>query len=378
MTRIIAHLDMDAFFASVEERDHPRLKGLPIAVGSDPMEGSGRGVVSTANYKAREYGIRSALPISKAWQYSEKAKREGQPEVVFLPVDMRRYAEVSDNIMKIIRRYSETIEESSIDEAYFDLSYVFDLVPKAELSDFLKLGFGKSEEVAQALKNEIWKKEKLTASIGIGPNKLIAKIASDMQKPDGLTVITSEDAEKFLEPLTIRKIPGIGPKTEKYFHGLGIYKIKDLKKFPQNELEKILGKWGSEIYRKARGIDDSPLVEEYEIKSVGEQETFSRDTLDFRFVLDRLDFLARNVIRRFRRNGFDRYRTVTVTVRFSDFETKTRSHTRENPASDLKTLKAEAIRLIMPFFDGRENPKRKLIRLIGVRIEKLENSQNQS
>lgn len=362
-------MDMDAFFAAIEERDNPRLKGLPIVVGADPLEGKGRGVVSTANYKAREYGIHSAVPISKAWELSEKAKREGKAEAIFLNGHYKKYGEVSERIMEIVRKYSKAVEQASVDEAYFDLS-------GAKLREFPELSsdrksFEKAREVCEKIKEEIKEKEKLTASIGVGPNKLIAKIASDMQKPDGLTVIYPELVEGFLEPLSIRKIPGIGPKTEQFFNARGIRIVKDLKKHNLVEMEEMLGKWGEDLYYKIRGIDDSPIVEEYEAKSIGEQVTFQNDTLDFNFVFTRMETLCQDVFRRFKESDFKSFRTVTITVRFSGFETKNRSHTLSKPASTLKTLTIESTRLLMPFFDSRENPRRKLIRLVGVRIEKL-------
>ena len=198
MIRIIGHLDMDAFFASVEERDNSRLAGSPLVIGSDPEEGRGRGVVSTANYKAREYGIRSALPISTAWRLSEAARAKGLPPATFLEVDMHRYSEASQRIMAIIRRHAEHVEEASVDEAYFDLSFAD--------------SYERAAEIAHAIKDEIRTRERLTASVGIGPNKLIAKIASDKNKPDGFLVVRDNEAETFLAPMAIRKIPGVGPK----------------------------------------------------------------------------------------------------------------------------------------------------------------------
>ena len=357
LMRIIAHLDMDAFFASVEERDRPRLKGRPIVVGADPKEGHGRGVVSTANYKAREYGIHSAMPISNAWRLGEEARKKGKPEVVFLSGDFKNYGEVSVRIMNIIRAYAPLVEEAGIDEAYFDLSF--------------SGSYEKAEEICRKIKTEIKRKEKLTASCGIGPNKLIAKISSDMQKPDGLTVIREEDVDKFLEPLPIRKIQGIGPKTEVFFHRKGARTVHDLKKFSQNELEDMLGKWGAELYGLIRGIDHSPVKTEYEIKSIGEQETFEKDTRDTQFIMGRLKVMCRQIIQSLHKSDFKKFRTISISVRFADFETKTRAHTLKEPKGDSDTLEFEAARLLFPFFDKRENPKSKLFRLIGVRIEKL-------
>lgn len=349
---------MDAFFAAVEERENPRFKGLPIVVGADPKEGLGRGIVSTANYKAREYGIHSAQPISTAWRLSEKAAKQGKPRAVFLPPNFDTYSRVSEEIMAIVHKYVSVVEEASIDEAYLDLSFVG--------------SYEKAVEICRQIKTEINEKERLTASVGIGPNKLIAKIASDYQKPDGLTVVKEEESEKFLEPLPIIKLPGIGPKTETKFHALGIKTIKDLKKFTKKELQEMLGKWGIELYEKARGRDESPLIEHWVPKSIGEQETFEKDTLNPDFIFSRLKALCQNVFKRFSESGFRGFRTITITVRFADFQTKTRSHTLAAPANDFQTLHFEATKLLMPFLDRRENPKRKLIRLIGVKVEKLE------
>lgn len=363
--RIIGHLDMDAFFAAVEERDKARIKGLPIAVGSDPDEGRGRGVVSTANYKAREYGIHSALPISTAWKLSQKAKNEGKPEVVFLPVDFKKYGEVSGRIMEIIRIFVPVVEEASIDEAYFDLSFC--------------KNYEKAEELGKKIKAEILKKEKLTCSVGIGPNKLIAKISSGFKKPNGFTVIKESEAEDFLEPLKIRDIPGIGPKSEIMFNKLGIKTVKELKKLSKAQMDDLLGKWGDELHFKIRGVDDSPLVLDWEVKSIGEQETFLHDTRDANEVIDKVKQLAHQVFRRFKekrlpagRQGFGSFKTIAITVRFSDFETKSRAHTLKEPAKSPQILEFETLKLLLPFLDKRENPRQKGFRLLGVKIEKFD------
>lgn len=359
---IIAHLDMDAFFAAVEERDNPQFAGLPIAVGADPRDGRGRGVVSTANYEARMYGIHSATPISTAWRLSQKAIEEGNPEVIFLPVDMEKYLAVSQKIMKIVRQVAGSrtaIEPVGMDEAYLDLSTL--------------KSHEKAQEICQKIRTRIKEKEHLTASFGIGPNKLIAKIASDMEKPEGLTIITKKGALETIAPLPIRKIPGIGPKTEEKFKELGVETIEDLRKFSKEEMGEMLGKWGLDLYEKARGRDSSPVVEEKPPpKSIGEQETFQEDTLDPDFIFKRLSELCQRVIERYKDSDFTSFKTVVVTVRFSDFQTKTRTQTLKEPASSFETLRSEAMKLILPFLDKRENPKSKPIRLLGVRIEKLE------
>jgi DNA polymerase IV (archaeal DinB-like DNA polymerase) len=370
--RIIGHLDMDAFFASIEERDNPRLAGRPIVVGADPENGRARGVVSTANYAARAYGIRSALPISKAWAFSEAAKKKGLPPAVFMGVNMQKYAEVSSRVIAILEKYSPTVEQASVDEAYFDMSSAG--------------SYEKAREVARAMKKEIKNKERLTASVGIGPNKLIAKIASDCEKPDGLTVVQEDDAENFLAPLGIRVIPGVGPKSEEQFKKLGIKTVGDARRLSREQLTEMMGKWGSELYEKLRGRSDSPLVTEYIAKSIGRHETFAHDVppgeklADRKFLEKALAELAEDVWLNFRsdtaRGDHSTFRKVTITVRFADFKTVTRTTTLAEPvaAADPKAseiLRFQALRLFMPFLDRRENPGRKSLRLLGVRVEDL-------
>ncbi|MFZ5861674.1 MAG: DNA polymerase IV [Nitrospirota bacterium] len=355
--RIIAHVDMDAFFAAVEERERPHLTGLPIAVGADPMDGKGRGVVATANYPARVYGLHSAMPITQAWRRSEWARRQGKPAVVFLRPNFAQYAETSARIRAIVERHASTIEQAGIDELYVDLSATG--------------SYERAREMALAVKRDIVAHERLTASIGLGPNKLIAKIASDAHKPDGLTVVEAQDAEAFLAPLSVRKIPGIGPKTEAALRQQGITLVQDLKPFSQADLVERFGKWGRALYERVRGRDEDPVQESNEVKSIGEQETFLRDTLDSQTLVEHLKAMSRDVMARLTHAGYASFRTVVVTVRFADFETKSRSHTLPRATDSVKVLEVEVMKLFLPFLDRRENPRRKLIRLIGVRVEKL-------
>jgi DNA polymerase IV (DinB-like DNA polymerase) len=354
---IIGHLDMDAFFAAVEERDHPEWGGLPLVVGADPREGRGRGVVSTANYPARRYGIHSAMPISRAWELAEAARRRREPETIFVTPNFPRYAEFSRRIMAIIRRHVPVVQVVGIDEAYLDLGFC---------QSFLR-----AQDLCRTIKEEIKAQEGLTASVGIGPNKLVAKIASDHQKPDGLTVVRAEDAEDFLAPLPLRKIPGVGPKTEQFLARQGMRKGADVKRFAPEELERLLGKWGLVLYEKVRGRGSAVLKTSREPKSIGEQETFSVDTMDLGFLFERLWGMCRGVLKSLKEEGFQTFRTVVVTVRFADFETHTRYHTLAGPVNSRRVLQFEAMRLLMPFLDRRENPQRKLFRLLGVRLEKL-------
>ncbi len=355
--RIVAHVDMDAFYAAVEERYHPELRGRPVVVGADPKGGRGRGVVTAANYAARRYGIRSALPISRAWRLAEAARRRGEPAAVFVRGHHALYREVSERIMTILAEGADAFEEASIDEAYLDLSSLGD--------------FDRAAEHARRLQRTIREQEGLTCSVGIGPNKLVAKIASDFRKPDSLTVVRPEEVRAFLDPLPIRVIPGIGPKTETFLHGKGITTVGDLRATDPATLRAWFGKWGEDLAQKARGVSESPVSNAWEPKSIGEQETFEEDTLDPAQVLERARVLATGVFRRLAASGFSGFRTVTVTVRFADFVTRSRSHTGPVPLATEAELQREARRLLEPFFDARENPTRKRIRLIGVRVEKL-------
>jgi DNA polymerase IV (DinB-like DNA polymerase) len=361
--RIVVHVDMDAFYAAVEERYNPALRNLPVVVSVDPKEGKGRGVVTTANYMARRFGIRSALPVSRAWRLADAARKRGEPATVFIPPNFHLYREVSARIMQIFENSADSFEEASIDEAYLDLSSLENL--DAAVAHVL------------GLKTVIREKEQLGCSIGIGPNKLIAKIASDRNKPDGLTVIKPEMVREFLDPLPIRVIPGIGPKGEGFLHQQNIRTVKDLSEIPEITLTEWFGKWGQRLFEKARGIDDSVVSNEWTRKSIGEQETFEQDTRSLPLVTERLHGMAQHLITKLREKQFAGFRTITLTVRFADFETKNRSRSvkngtlLDNDAESLRLMKEHAQELLLPFFDACENPRGKAIRLIGLRLEKL-------
>ncbi len=354
---IIGHLDMDAFYAAVEELDHPEWRGLPLVVGAEPLDGRGRGVVSTANYPARRYGIHSATPITRAWALAQAAKGRGEPETIFITPNFPRYSEISRRIMALIRRHVPVVQEVGIDEAYLDLKFAG--------------SFAKARDICLKIKGEIKAREGLTASVGVGPNKLVAKIASDFQKPDGLTVVTAAEAEAFLAPLPIRQIPGVGPKTEQFLARRGVRRVEDVKRFTPEELQELLGKWGLALFEKVRGRGSAILRTGRQAKSIGEQETFAEDTLDLEFLFERLWAMCQGVLNSLKKDGFLTFRTVVVTVRFADFATHTRSHTLPHPINSWRSLQFEAMKLFMPFLDRRENPHRKLIRLLGVRLEKL-------
>lgn len=357
-SKIIAHLDMDAFFASVEERDKPWLKGLPIVVGSDPLGGEGRGVVSTANYKARAYGIKSALPIRKAWEYSERARKVGKPAAAFIVPRSKKYGDISKMIMEMLRMHTPLVYQTSVDEAYFDLTHTH--------------SFKRAKERAREIKGEIKKELGLTCSIGIAPNKMVAKIASDFRKPDGLTVVKPRMVETFLDPLPLRALPGLGPKAEQKLNRIHVYTVRDLKMLSWEKLEELFGSLGFSLYQKARGIASDTLATAHEpAKSIGEHDTFAEDTTNLNFVLGRLAHMAEHIIERMRKAGFREFRTIVLTVRFADFETKTRSLTTAEAALCLEDLERRATKLVLPFFEKRENPHKKKIRMVGLRIEKL-------
>ncbi|HEX6175528.1 MAG TPA: DNA polymerase IV [Candidatus Binatia bacterium] len=361
--RIIVHVDMDAFYAAIEERHNLALRGLPVVVGADPKEGRGRGVVMTANYQARKFGIRSALPISRAWRLAQAARRRGEPETIFVRSNFQLYETVSNRIMQIFERFSDAVEEASIDEAYLDGSS--------------HESFEQAHASMMTLKREILEQEGLGCSIGIAPNKLIAKIASSRSKPNGLTVITQQEVQKFLDPLPIRVIPGIGPKSEAFLHQQNVRLVRELREIPQATLTDWFGSWGLRLFEKAQGIDDSPVSNEWIRKSIGEQETFEHDSRDLALVRERLERMAERVLAKLRTNEFSGFHTLTLTVRFSDFVTRNRSRTiKSGIALDkngdaLRLIQKHVLELLLPFFDARENPRGKAIRLIGLRLEKL-------
>lgn len=349
---------MDAFFAAVEERNNQHLVGRPVVIGADPKKGMGRGVVSTANYEARKHGVRSGMPISEAWRRC--------PHAAFLIPDIDLYTSVSDRIFSALSTLVEKESDASSGKEFS--------IERASIDEFCVEARGflweESTRLAEAFKNVIREGEQLTCSVGVGPNPLVAKIASDFEKPNGLTMVKLEDVMDFLGFLPVRKIPGIGPKTERILADRGIKIISDLRKMTHEELVQEFGKWGGGMYERARGIDETRVGIQEDQKSIGEQETFERDTRDWGVLTERLLAFCEDVWERMQREQVAP-RTVVITVRFADFETKTRSRTLANPARSLETFKQEALALLMPFFDSRENPQHKAIRLIGVRGEKL-------
>ncbi len=342
--RVILHVDLDAFFPSAEVREHPELKGKPVIVGADPKGGTGRGVVSSASYEARKFGVRSAMPISRAWKLS--------PDGVYLRPHFDLYIPASNSIMEILRSHADRFEQGGIDEAYLDIS--------GRMKDF-----DEAEDFAKHLMEEVLEKEHLTCSIGVAPNKMVAKIASDFKKPYGLTVVKPEKVKDFLFPLEVRKIPGIGPKTEKALLELKIETIKDLASMKPEVLIRLFGAWGARLPEFANGIDNREVIEEYEAKSIGRDTTFEKDMDDEEQILRVLDELAEEVHADVIANGF-KFKTITVRIRYEHFDTHTSSRSLLFTTNDLDILKNNAKRLIDPFLKGK-----KKVRLIGVRVSNL-------
>jgi DNA polymerase IV (DinB-like DNA polymerase) len=342
---------MDYFFAQIEERENPQFKGKPVVVGANPKEGKGRGVVSTANYEARKYGIKSGMPISKAYRLC--------PGAIFLPVNIELYEKVSKEIMEIVKKYSPKYEIVSLDEAYLDLSHIFH---DREITSIEKV-WRVAEKIGKKLKREIFEKEKLTCTVGIGPNKVIAKLATENAKPNGLKVVKPKEVEKFLDPLDVDDLPGIGPKTAEKLRKIGIDKIFELKKLSKEKLKEMFGKVGEKIYERKRGIDEEPVSQEEIIKSIGRQITFERDTRNPKFIFWTFEKLIKEVHDELIENNFS-FRTITVICRYQDFETHTKSKTLKKPIHDFEILKREAKKLVLKFLI--EN--KKLVRLIGIRV----------
>jgi len=348
--RMIFHLDMDHFFTAVEEREHPEYKGKPVIVGADPKEGKGRGVVSTCNYEARKFGVRSGMPISKAWKLC--------PEAVYLPVNYPLYMRVSTEIMTILRVYTDKFEQWGIDEAFMDVS--------SKVKDYAE-----AEALAKKIKKEIHEKQGLTCSIGIGPNKLVAKIASDFQKPDGLTIVKEDEVQRFLAPLPTRKLLWVGRKTEQKLATMGIKTIGDLAHYDPTVLAETFGVMGTQIYLMAHGIDRSEVMERGEVKSISRETTFEEDTSDFEIIFRALDRLSEEVHGDVLEQNLY-YKTVTVKIRYENFETHTNSRTLPRITNRLQDLQKTARELTWDYL--RADRK---IRLIGVRVSNFTSTEKQ-
>lgn len=337
--RAIIHVDMDAFYASIEQLDDPGLQGRPVIVGADPKGGHGRGVVAACSYEARKFGVHSALPIGRAWKLC--------PQGAYVRPRMERYVEVSHEVMEVLKRFTNLVEPLSIDEAFLDVTGSTTL-------------FGAPVQIARAIKKQIRDATGLTASAGVAPNKFLAKIASDLKKPDGLVVVESAEVEAFLGALPISRLWGVGPKTEERLREMGLHTIGAVRARRQEDLVSALGSGlGTHLWELAMGRDDRPVVPNWEPKSISNETTFEEDTRDRELLVTTIRRLAESVGRRLRRENY-RARKVTLKIRFEPFET----HTRQVSVKRGVDTDEEIIRLAVGLFDQFSLERR--VRLIGV------------
>ena len=339
--RRILHVDMDAFYASVEQRDDPALRGRPVAVGGRPES---RGVVCAASYEARAFGVRSAIPMSRAVRLC--------PELVVVPPDFRKYGEVSQRVFAIFREATPLVEPLSLDEAYLDAT---------ENAWGLPLGV----DVARRIKERIRDEVRLTASAGVAPNKFLAKIASGWKKPDGLTVIAPERVESFLQKLSVDALWGVGPVTAKKLRSAGISRLLDVRTADGEVLRRAVGSWAEGLRRLAFGEDDRPVEPNRERKSIGCEETYARDLVELARVRAEVEALARHAAAALGRKELFA-RTVTLKLRYATFETITRSETRAPATRDADEIAARALGLLAKTEAGA-----RAVRLLGVSLHGL-------
>ena len=344
-SRKIIHIDMDAFFASVEERDNPELALHPLVIARHPHDTGGRGVVTTANYKARQYGIHSAMSAQKAYELCPKA--------VFLPGNHEKYRAISRQVREVFARYTDIIEPVSIDEAYLDVTH-----NKQNIQSAVK--------VARLIQQEIWQTVQLTCSAGVSYNKFLAKLASDFHKPAGLTLVAPDEALAFMQALPIEKFHGVGKKTLPKMHELGIFTGQDLYQRGEMELISQFGKMGYSLYRKVRGIHDSPVNVTRDRKSVGKEHTYGNPLTTENQVLAQLRRLAEEVdknLHRVSKHG----QTIVLKVRYADYTTITKRQTLNHYVRDKDQIFSQAS-LIWEEVLGLE----KGIRLLGITVTNLD------
>ena len=336
---------MDAFYASVEERECPSLAGQPVVVGGTA---EGRGVVAAANYEARKYGVHSAMPSAVA--------RRLCPQAVVIRPRIGFYSEISRAIREIFERYTPLIEPLSLDEAFLDVT----------ASEVL---FGTAPEIASSIKNDILYELKLVASVGVAPSKFIAKLASDLEKPDGLVVVEPGKEQTFLDPLPVGCVWGIGKASGEVFRGLGIHTIGELREYPLEVLQSRFGRHGEHLWRLARGIDDRVVVPDHEAKSISHETTFEKDIDDESVLRSWMHDLTEQVGRRLRRHQL-RARTVQIKVRFDDFHTITRARSLKQPTDLTNELWALASGLLRASRSRDPRP----VRLLGMGASGLDDS----
>lgn len=343
--KVIIHVDVDAFFAAVEQRDHPEFRGRPVVVGADPKAGRGRGVVSASSYEARKFGIHSAMPISQAYRMC--------PQAVFLPVDGKKYSRVSGEIFEVFNEFTPQVEPLSIDEAFLDVTGSFHL-------------FGTPLQTGQRIKQRILEKTQLTVSVGIAPIKMLSKIASEHCKPDGLLEIKSHEVLNFLWPLSISKLWGVGPKTQQVLERMGISTIGQLAQTEPQVMEKRFGKSGRHLHALANAQDFREVTENQDAKSVSNEYTFEQDT-DNQEILDKtLLILSEKTSRHLRKSGL-KGKTVTLKIRLQGFSTFTRAKTLGQRTNFTDVIYKTATALFHEFL----KPGMK-VRLLGVRLSQFD------
>jgi DNA polymerase IV (DinB-like DNA polymerase) len=340
------HVDMDAFYASVEQRENPSLVGKPVIVGADPKEGKARGVVMGCSYEARKVGVHSALPISTAYRLC--------PSGIYLPPHFNLYEQASNQIMGVLQSFTEKFEQVSIDEAYLDLT------DKAK--DFEAAG-----KLAEEVKQQILTTAKLSCSIGVAPNKAIAKIASDFKKPNGLTIVTPENVREFLAPLPVSKISGVGKKSTEVLTNMGINTISELAATHPSKLSDVFGKYGTRIWQVANGIDEEEVASYSYLKSISSETTFHEDVQDRGVIMEAFDTIIQDIHSRLESHKM-LFRTVGIKVRLENFETHTRAKTHTRYTNEKAVINEYVEQLFREF---EKSPRK--IRLVGVRISSLRN-----
>lgn len=342
-TRIILHVDMDCFYASVEMQRRPELRGRPVVVGADPKGGRGRGVACTCSYEARKFGIRSAMPVSRAYVLC--------PHAVFLPPDFDHYASVSRQIMDLLGSLGFPLYPVSIDEAYLDASSCG--------------SFSRAAELAATIQEMIRNRSGLTCSVGVAPGKSVAKVASDYRKPGGVTVVDLLSVRGFLAPLPVRKVPGVGKRAEQELFEMGIRTVGDLAGF---DIQVLIGRFGKGIialHRLAQGIDESVFDEYDGVRSLSRETTFDIDTGDPDLLSTTMDSLISAVCENLAGENL-RCKTVTVKVRYQGFVTRTKSRSLSHHTNDPAQFRAASQALLREMLDERK------IRLIGIRLSAIE------
>lgn len=340
--RKIIHVDMDAFFAQVEQRDHPELRGKPVIVGGDPRS---RGVVSTCSYEARKFGVHSAMPTSHAYRLC--------PQGIFVRGNFEAYREASQQIREIFYSYSPLVEPLSLDEAYIDVTDPLQGPPSATL-------------IAEEIRAKVFEKTRLTCSAGVSYNKFLAKIASDINKPNGLTVITPDQAQEFLKALPVKKFFGVGKVTQKKMKSLGIFTGEDLLRYSKEQLYFHFGKSGEAFYHYVRGEDNRPVEPNRERKSIGKERTFAKDISDVSEMLEILKYLSEKVSEYAEKHTIKGY-TITLKVKYSDFKQITRSQTVDHPTNSSDVLFETVSNLLQ-----KSEVHTKAVRLLGVSLHNFD------